>query len=297
MDSKDKVKIYVKIQPLSITFGQVFKRSETFNSILNFVVEQVKKIGVNYKIGRINENKTGAIILSDSIIGDFLTDNDEITIYSEDYGFVSNSLPGDNENNSSKKIFYHKNVSDFYKPFSFLNKKRKGSKEINEEAEIEKEEKEVKKISPETIKEKKEFDGNNKDKQDKKEEIKNNNDNNNKGKNDLNNNKDKNNNKDEKNKIDKNVGNNNENNNDKIKKKKHKKHKKKNNSNFNNENDKNKINIPKNDKNNFNHFKSEGKNDIKFKGKEETKKIKFDNHLEETQENYMDDITIVIVFF
>ena len=133
MESEDKVKIYVTIQPLSIKFGKVFKKSKRFDSILDFVMEQTKKIGIKYKIGRINENKTGAIILSDSIIGDFLSDNDEITVFSEDYGFIYDNLQGDNENNSNKKIFYHKNVSDFYKPFSFIHKKRKYIIEKNKE--------------------------------------------------------------------------------------------------------------------------------------------------------------------
>jgi hypothetical protein len=133
MDSKNKVKIYIIVQPLNIKFGQVFQKTKTFSSILNFVIEQTKKIGIKFRIGRINENKTGAILLSDSIIGDFLSDNDEITIYSEDYGFLCDNLQGDNDNTSGKKIFYRKNVSDFYKPFSFLKKKRKESTENNKE--------------------------------------------------------------------------------------------------------------------------------------------------------------------
>ena len=91
----EKVKIYINIEPFGLKFGYVFKKSETFQSIINFVFNQVKKLEV--KLGRINENKTGAILLTENIIGDFLGNNDEITVYSEEYGFTRNNLPGEDE--------------------------------------------------------------------------------------------------------------------------------------------------------------------------------------------------------
>ena len=120
----EKVKIYINIEPLGLKFGYVFKKSETFQSIINFVFNQVKKLGIKFELGRINENKTGAILLTENIIGDFLENNDEITVYSEEYGFTRNNLPGEDEHSSLKKVYYLKSVSDLYKSMNFLKKKR-----------------------------------------------------------------------------------------------------------------------------------------------------------------------------
>ena len=134
MEKKDeKLKIYINIEPLSLKFGAIFKKNETFQSIINFVFIQTKKIGIKFRLGRIIENKTGAILLTENQLVDFLENGDEITVYSEEYGFISNYLAGDNENNFSKRNFYHKNVSDLYKSLSFLKKKRNQKKNIIKE--------------------------------------------------------------------------------------------------------------------------------------------------------------------
>ena len=122
--NEERVKIYINIEPLGLKIGYVFKKSETFQSIINFVFNQVKKLGVKFELGRINENKTGAILLTENIIGDFLENNDEITVYSEEYGFTRSNLPGEDEHSSLKKVFYLKSVSDLYKSMNFLKKKR-----------------------------------------------------------------------------------------------------------------------------------------------------------------------------
>ncbi len=120
----EKVKIYINIEPLGLKFGYVFKKSETFQSIINFVFNQVKKLGIKFELGRINENKTGAILLTENIIGDFLQNNDEITVYSDDYGFTRTNFAGEDEHNSLKKVYYLKSVSDLYKSMNFLKKKK-----------------------------------------------------------------------------------------------------------------------------------------------------------------------------
>ena len=123
-ENDEKLKIYVNIEPLALKIGYIFKKNDTFQSVINFVYNQAKKIGIKYRFGRINENKTGAILLTECKLGDFLENNDEITVYSEEYGFISNNLCGDNENNSIKRNYYHRNVSDLYRSLSFLKKKR-----------------------------------------------------------------------------------------------------------------------------------------------------------------------------
>ena len=120
----EKVKIYINLEPLGLKFGYVFKKQDTFQSIINFVFNQVKKLGVKFELGRIIENKSGAILLTENIIGDFLQNNEEITVYSDDYGFTRTNFPGEDEHNSLKKIYYLKSVSDLYKSMNFLKKKR-----------------------------------------------------------------------------------------------------------------------------------------------------------------------------
>ena len=121
---KEKVKIYINIEPLGLKFGTVFKKTETFQSVINFVFNQVKKLGVKFELGRINENKTGAIMLIENLIGDFLQNDDEITVYSDEYGFTRSNFPGEDDHSSLKKIYYLKSVSDLYKSMNFLKKKR-----------------------------------------------------------------------------------------------------------------------------------------------------------------------------
>ena len=140
----EKVKIYINIEPIGLKFGYVFKKSDSFQAVINFIYNQVKKLGVKFELGRINENKTGAILLTESIIGDFLENNDEITVYSEEYGFTRTNLAGEDEHSSLKKIFYLKSVSDLYKSMNFLKKKRNEKlKQKNNLKKIEK--KEIKK--------------------------------------------------------------------------------------------------------------------------------------------------------
>ena len=138
----EKVKIYINLEPLGLKFGYVFKQHESFQSVINFVYNQVKKLGVKFELGRIVENKTGAILLTENLIGDFLQNNEEITVYSEDYGFTRTNFPGEDEHNSLKKIYYLKSVSDLYKSMNFLKKKRHEKlkqKMLNKKAEEKKE--------------------------------------------------------------------------------------------------------------------------------------------------------------
>ena len=138
----EKVKIYINLEPLGLKFGYVFKQHESFQSVINFVYNQVKKLGIKFELGRIIENKTGAILLTENLIGDFLQNNEEITVYSEDYGFTRTNFPGDDDHNSLKKIYYLKSVSDLYKSMNFLKKKRHEKlkqKMLNKKAEEKKE--------------------------------------------------------------------------------------------------------------------------------------------------------------
>ena len=138
----EKVKIYINLEPLGLKFGYVFKQQESFQSVINFVYNQVKKLGVKFELGRIIENKTGAILLTENLIGDFLQNNEEITVYSDDYGFTRTNFAGDDEHNSLKKIYYLKSVSDLYKSMNFLKKKRHEKlkqKMLNKKAEEKKE--------------------------------------------------------------------------------------------------------------------------------------------------------------
>ena len=178
--NEEKIKIYITIEPLGLKIGWVFKKNEKIQSIINFVYIQTKKLGIKYKLGRVNENKTGALLLAESALGDFLKNDDQITVYSEEYGFISNNLNGDNDNNSAKKIFYHKNVSDLYKSLTFLKKKRNGkfkkqNKDIKEDVYEKTEEEDIEEEDKEERGEKEEEKG--KEKKESPNNINNNNNN------------------------------------------------------------------------------------------------------------------------
>ena len=139
----EKVKIYINVEPFGLKFGAIFKKNDTFQSPVNFILNQFKKLNIKFELGRITEDKTGAIILADNLLGDFLENNDIITLYSQEYGFVKTNIPGESDHNSMRKLFYLKNVSDLYKSKNFLKKKRnlKNIKKNNEKKEEKKDEK------------------------------------------------------------------------------------------------------------------------------------------------------------
>ena len=170
---KEKVKIYINIEPLGLKFGTVFKKTETFQSVINFVFNQVKKLGVKFELGRINENKTGAIMLIENLIGDFLQNDDEITVYSDEYGFTRSNFPGEDDHSSLKKIYYLKSVSDLYKSMNFLKKKRneKQKNKINQKKNNKEKENKEENDTNESKDEKEEKDR--KDDNEEKKEIKN----------------------------------------------------------------------------------------------------------------------------
>ena len=78
-------------------------------------------------------------------------------------GFTRSNLPGEDEHNSLKKIYYFKNVSDLYKSMNFLKKKRneklkqKSNFKKNEKKDKQEKEKEMKKRKKKKIKMKKEY--------------------------------------------------------------------------------------------------------------------------------------------
>ena len=139
----EKVKIYINVEPFGLKFGAIFKKNETFQSPVNFILNQFRKANIKFELGRITEDKTGALILADNLLGDFLENNDTITLYSQEYGFVKTNIPGGSDHNSIRKLFFLKNVSDLYKSKNFLKKKRnlKNTKKNNEKKEEKKEEK------------------------------------------------------------------------------------------------------------------------------------------------------------
>ena len=55
---------------------------------------------MKFELGKIIEDKSNAIILTEFLIGDILEKDDQISIYSEEYGFIKTNFPGDNDHNS-----------------------------------------------------------------------------------------------------------------------------------------------------------------------------------------------------
>ena len=146
----EKIKIYINLEPSDLKFGAIFSKTETFQSVINFVYNQTKKLSIKFSIGRINETTTNAIILPEFVIGEFLEPGAQITVYSKEFGFNFTNNPGDT---LDKKFLYSKDISDLYKSNTFLKKKRKEEfnksqssiKKDDEESKVEKKKPEIKK--------------------------------------------------------------------------------------------------------------------------------------------------------
>ena len=118
----EKIKIYINLEPLDLKFGAIFKKTDTFQSVITFVYNQTKKLGIKFVLGHINETSTNAVILPEFLIGEFLQPGDQITVFSKELGFIFTNNPGDT---LDKTLLYHKDISDLYKSNNFLKKKRR----------------------------------------------------------------------------------------------------------------------------------------------------------------------------
>ena len=107
-----KIHLFALIKPYDINLALCFYPFETIGVLQTFIEDTLRKIKTTpYKISRVEKKSNNAILLPQFQIGEFLIDNEEIIIYSIDYGLTKKSLPKD------------KNVEDI--DFLFIGKKFK----------------------------------------------------------------------------------------------------------------------------------------------------------------------------
>ena len=108
----EKIHLYALIKPYDIIIALSFFSNETIGVLQSFIEDTLRNLkSSSYKVGRVEKKLNDAILLPQYKISDFLKDNDEIIIYSIDYGLTKKSLPKD------------KNVEDI--DFLFIGKKLK----------------------------------------------------------------------------------------------------------------------------------------------------------------------------
>ena len=115
IDKKDnKIKIYIIVMPYNVKFAAKFYSGQSNINIINFVKEQMNKMKIRFEPGRIEIKEKNAILLPEYTIGDFLENESEVVVYSEDYGLVHRVIPGDGAETriflQKASLLYEKNI-------------------------------------------------------------------------------------------------------------------------------------------------------------------------------------------
>lgn len=128
-----KIRVFITVQPYNIKFGAMFNPHQDIIAINKFVFEQFEKIKIKFDIGRIESMETLAILLPGNHIGDFLKEDSEVVVYSQEYGLNLKMLPGDG---IDQRLPLHHKVSLLYngEQKKMLGKKTIRNKSSNKEA-------------------------------------------------------------------------------------------------------------------------------------------------------------------
>ena len=113
-ENLEKIHLYAIIKPYDINIAISFYPFEKIEILINFIEKTVRKLKLTpYKIGRVEKKSNNAILLPDFYINEFLNDNEEIIIYSLDYGLTK------------RKISNEKNIEDIDELYIGKKSKRK----------------------------------------------------------------------------------------------------------------------------------------------------------------------------
>ena len=131
--TKSKIKVYITIEPFGLRIGAVFKAKDHVGDIALFVNGVLNKLGIKYELGRIEISEKRAILLDEYILEEFIKNDDEITVYSREYGLQMKTLPGDG---NDQKLPYFQRVELLYESNNSSNNSnnevKKVKKNINE---------------------------------------------------------------------------------------------------------------------------------------------------------------------
>lgn len=132
--NKSKIKVYITIEPFGLRIGAVFKAKDHVGDIALFVNRVLNKLGIKYELGRIEISEKRAILLDEYVLEEFVENEEEITVYSREYGLQMKTLPGDG---NDQKLPYFQRVELLYEDNSSSNSNnhnevKKVKKNINE---------------------------------------------------------------------------------------------------------------------------------------------------------------------
>ena len=128
MSLAKKYKLYVYVKPYDLKLCLLFPTNSKIRFIQEYVEDTMRNFRTRYKVGRIEQKKTSSILLPDFKIGEILEDNDELIVYSIEYGLTKKSLNDKSSLEDIDKLFIAK-------------KTRRESKGISRKISIDKNEK------------------------------------------------------------------------------------------------------------------------------------------------------------
>ncbi len=107
----EKIHLYALIKPYDIIIALSFFPNETIGILQSFIEDTLRKLkSSSYKVGRVEKKLNDAILLPQYKISDFLKDNDEIIIYSIDYGLTKKQILGEKNLEDIDELFIRKKL-------------------------------------------------------------------------------------------------------------------------------------------------------------------------------------------
>ena len=109
--NKSRIRVYITIEPFGLRIAAVFKAKDQVRDIALFVKGVMDKLGIKYELGRIELSSKRAILLNEYILEEFIANDEEIAVYSQEYGLQMKTLPGDG---NDMKLPYYQRVELLY---------------------------------------------------------------------------------------------------------------------------------------------------------------------------------------
>ena len=107
----EKIYLYALIKTYDIIIALSFFPNETIGILQSFIEDTLRKLkSSSYKVGRVEKKLNDAILLPQYKISDFLKDNDEIIIYSIDYGLTKKQILGEKNLEDIDELFIRKKL-------------------------------------------------------------------------------------------------------------------------------------------------------------------------------------------
>jgi hypothetical protein len=123
----EKIHLYALIKPYDINLALTFYPFETIGLVQLFVEDTIRKLkSTPYKIGRIEKKSNHAILLPQYKINEFLCENEEIIVYSLEYGLTKTKISGEKKIEDIDELYIGKKLKRKNE-----NKTRKSSEDLS----------------------------------------------------------------------------------------------------------------------------------------------------------------------